>query len=201
MLPATLSSHLPQLTSARLVLGMGQLHHAPAVVTYYRRNRAYLEPFEPPRPPQFYTEGFWRAALAQRVRDFRAGQSLKLLIFRREGAQAGPGREVIGAINFNSLEWGVAYEATLGYSLGADYQGQGYMHEAAQTLIDYGFDKLNLHRIVAAYMPHNQRSANVLARLGFEEEGRARGYLFINGDWQDHIVTSRLNPRWRVPWT
>jgi ribosomal-protein-alanine N-acetyltransferase len=28
-------------------------------------------------------------------------------------------------------------------------------------------------------------------------EGYARDYLYINGCWEDHILTSRTNPDWK----
>jgi len=73
--------------------------------------------------------------------------------------------------------------------------------EVNATLIhistDYVFQDLNFHRVMAHYMPHNQRSGNVLKRLGFVVEGYARDYLLINGKWQDHILTSLINPNWQ----
>lgn len=50
---------------------------------------------------------------------------------------------------------------------------------------------------MANYMPHNQRSGNLLRRLGFVVEGYARDYLLINGRWEDHIQTSLINPNWK----
>lgn len=46
---------------------------------------------------------------------------------------------------------------------------------------------------MANYLPQNQRSAALLKRLGFSVEGYARDYLKINGEWQDHILTSLVN--------
>ena len=77
-------------------------------------------------------------------------------------------------------------------------QGKGYMTEGLKSAIDYVFQELNLHRVMANYMPHNQRSGNVLKRLGFVVEGYARDYLLINGKWQDHILTSLTNPHWQA---
>jgi ribosomal-protein-alanine N-acetyltransferase len=51
---------------------------------------------------------------------------------------------------------------------------------------------------MANYMPRNQRSANVLKRLGFVVEGYARNYLLINNHWEDHILTSLTNPNWQL---
>jgi ribosomal-protein-alanine N-acetyltransferase len=43
-------------------------------------------------------------------------------------------------------------------------------------------------------MPVNERSGGLLARLGFEIEGQAREFLLIDGKWEDHILTAKINP-------
>jgi ribosomal-protein-alanine N-acetyltransferase len=48
---------------------------------------------------------------------------------------------------------------------------------------------------MANYMPRNARSGDLLARLGFTVEGKASQYLQINGVWEDHVLTSRINPK------
>ncbi|MBE9158524.1 GNAT family N-acetyltransferase [Nodosilinea sp. LEGE 06152] len=184
----------PELKTERLLLRLGTPNDIPAILEYYQLNRAYLEPFEPQRPANFYTHEFWQPVLASRESDFRNGFAVKLLMF----LQAEP-KPLIGTINLNTIVRGALYGATLGYSLSAQYQGQGYMTEAGQRLITYAFGELNLHRIMANYLPHNHRSANVLKRLGFQIEGIARDYLFINGQWQDHVMTSLVNPHWQLP--
>lgn len=182
------------LTTQRLVLRLGKTEDIPAILQYYRANRAYLEPFEPQRPDNFYTRDFWKTVLVARESDWRTGYAVKLLIF----LQAEPD-QVIGTINLNTIVRGAFHGATLGYGLSAQHQGQGYMTEAGQRLMTYAFDELNLHRIMANYMPQNHRSANVLKRLGFQIEGIARDFLFINGLWQDHVMTSLVNPHWQMP--
>jgi ribosomal-protein-alanine N-acetyltransferase len=132
--------------------------------------------------------------LAARESDFYADQGVKLLIFLRAEPD-----QVIGTINLNTIVRGAFQAATLGYGLSAQHQGQGYMTEAGQRLMTYAFDQLKLHRVMANYMPHNHRSASVLKRLGFQIEGIARDYLFINGQWQDHVMTSLINPHWQAP--
>lgn len=67
------------------------------------------------------------------------------------------------------------------------------MFEALQVAIKYMLSEVGLHRIMANHMPHNERSAKLLKRLGFEVEGLARSYLKINGVWQDHVLTARIN--------
>jgi ribosomal-protein-alanine N-acetyltransferase len=182
----------PELKSNRLLLRMGQPEDIPAILRYYSVNKPFLEPFEPTRPDNFYTYEFWEAALTFRDQEFHSGEAVKLFIFKHTEPL-----EVIGIINLNTIIRGAFHGATLGYGLAASHQRQGVMTEAGQRLIDYAFQELNLHRIMAGYMPHNHRSGNVLKRLGFQIEGVARDYLFINGGWQDHILTSLLNPHWQ----
>ena len=73
------------------------------------------------------------------------------------------------------------------------------MTEGLKAATQYLFQELNFHRVMANYMPHNRRSCNVLKRLGFVIEGYARDYLLINGQWEDHIMTSLTNPNWQAP--
>jgi ribosomal-protein-alanine N-acetyltransferase len=73
------------------------------------------------------------------------------------------------------------------------------MTEALQCGIEHLFGELNFHRLEANYIPSNGPSARVLEKLGFIEEGRAKSYLWIAGDWQDHVLTSLTNPGWREP--
>ena len=81
----------------------------------------------------------------------------------------------------------------LGYHVDCGSEGKGYMTEAVSAAIRYAFDGLKLHRIMANYVPHNERSARLLERLGFVVEGRAKDYLFIHDRWQDHVLTSLTN--------
>lgn len=70
------------------------------------------------------------------------------------------------------------------------------MSEAVGKAIQYMFEKQKLHRIMANYMPSNERSARLLRKLGFVIEGHAKKYLLINGQWEDHILTSLTNEKW-----
>src|SRR5262249_40282839 len=125
--------------------------------------------------------------------EFRQDQSLKLFLFDKKGG------ELTGDANFTAFLRRSAQFCFLGYSLSKEKEGKGYMFEALMEAIAYVFGKLNLHRIMANYMPHNERSGKLLDRLGFVKEGYARDYLLIAGKWQDHIMTSLINPNWISP--
>ena len=59
----------------------------------------------------------------------------------------------------------------LGYWLDESYWGKGYMTEAVQGVLNYGFEELRLSLITATCYPHNKRSQKVLKKNGFIYEG------------------------------
>ena len=59
----------------------------------------------------------------------------------------------------------------LGYWLDEAHWGKGYMTEAVQAVLNYGFNELQLSLITANCYPHNKRSQQVLERNGFICEG------------------------------
>ncbi|MDB5264185.1 MAG: ribosomal-protein-amino-adic N-acetyltransferase [Adhaeribacter sp.] len=77
---------------------------------------------------------------------------------------------LIGACGY--YNWQAAHRrAELGYWLLPDYWRQGLMRDALQTIIPYGLNALNLHRIEAYVETENQASGQLLRRLGFQHEG------------------------------
>ncbi|MBE9041343.1 GNAT family N-acetyltransferase [Oscillatoriales cyanobacterium LEGE 11467] len=182
----------PQLESQHLLLRLARQEDVVAIVRYYTEHQAYLAPFEPRKSPQFYTQAHWKREVKARVEEFATDRSLKLILFEKENFEA-----IVGTLNFTNFIRGAFHSCTVGYSIAEAKQGCGYMREALSIAIDYAFTELNLHRITAAYLPHNQRSGKLLKRLGFVVEGYARDYLRIDDCWQDHILTSRINTNWR----
>jgi ribosomal-protein-alanine N-acetyltransferase len=66
--------------------------------------------------------------------------------------------------------WNISKEnlcAEMGYALHPDFQGKGIMHETITKIIEYGFEKMNLHSIEAVVDPRNLRSINVLVKNHF----------------------------------
>jgi ribosomal-protein-alanine N-acetyltransferase len=57
-------------------------------------------------------------------------------------------------------------EMEVGYALFKEFWGRGFASEAAEVFLKYGFNELNLEKIVAVAEPENQASQNVMKRLG-----------------------------------
>lgn len=64
-------------------------------------------------------------------------------------------------------------QAEIGYVLHPDWQGKGLMQEAAEEVIDYGFNTMQLKAIVADLHAQNSKSLKLLERFGFT---RLRSY-------------------------
>ncbi len=77
-----------------------------------------------------------------------------------------------------------------------DYWSRGYGTEAAQLLIEYGFQQLNLRRISSAVVEFNERSIRMHEKLGFVEEGRRRKATYVNGRFWDDLVYGLLREEW-----
>jgi ribosomal-protein-alanine N-acetyltransferase len=182
----------PILETQRLLIRSANRDDATAILNYYLENKKFLAPFEPVRSAEFYTLKFWQEQIQMNQLEFNSDQAIQFCLFEKNDPE-----RVIGKINVQQIQRRAAQSCILGYSLAETEQGNGYMTEALERVIDYLFRPQNFHRITANYMPRNQRSANVLKRLGFVVEGYARDYLLINGRWEDHILTSLNNPHWR----
>lgn len=178
---------LPRLCNERLQVRLLEPHETDLMVRFRDENRDYLKPWEPLRRPDFFTEGFWEVQLRLTLRDFREGASACFVLLS-------PGEdEVLGVCNYTNIVRGTFQSCQLGYALAEKHQHKGIMFDALSMTNQYVFEDLGLHRIMAGYLPHNERSGKLLERLGFEKEGLARKYLKINGRWEDHLLTSLIN--------
>ncbi len=182
----------PVIRTERLLVRCAAETDVPALLRFFDENREHMGPWEPPRPPDFHTHEFWRVQVGRHRRAFDAGAAVMLFLFPHEDPS-----EVIGQISYTSIVRGPADMCMLGYALAHKAQGQGYMYEALQASNEYVFKQLNIHRVMANFMPHNVRSNAVLRRLGFTVEGYARDYLYVNGAWRDHVLTSLTNHEWK----
>jgi ribosomal-protein-alanine N-acetyltransferase len=133
------------------------------------------------------------SALISAEREYREGRGMRLYIFEDQGALTEP----VGDIALSEIVPGPFQACYLGYRIDMLRQGRGYATESVKAVVEYAFQVLNLHRIMANYIPSNEPSGRVLRQLGFTEEGFARDYLYLNGKWRDHILTSLTNPGWR----
>ena len=162
---------------------------AAAAADFHARNAAHLAPWEPPAPPDFATEPQQRERLRRAAADAAAGSALRWWL----QPTAGPDR-LVGSVGLSQIARGPFQNAMLGYAIDAGWEGQGLMREALQAVVAHAFSPaVHLHRIQASVRPENVRSVALLQRFGFDDEGLARAYLYIDGAWRDHRLFALRN--------
>ena len=82
--------------------------------------------------------------------------------------------------------------AEVGFGIGPQHWGHGFVSEAGSALLMYGFETLQLRRIEAEIDPENTSSSKTLERLGFIKEGLLRQRWEINGVISDSALYGLL---------
>jgi [ribosomal protein S5]-alanine N-acetyltransferase len=180
---------VPVLETPRLILTLPQLADAERLVAFLEHNREHLRPWSPPEAPGVRTLLGARRRIECMHAEYRAGSSVRFWLFSKSPTVG----QLLGSASLSNIVLGAFRACHLGYQLDRDHEGSGLMHEALTAVIRYAFDELKLHRVMANYLPTNERSGRVLRRLGFVVEGYARDYLFINGQFRDHLLTALTN--------
>lgn len=154
------------------------------LLEYYTRNKEHLEPYEPKREESFYTIEAQYQILMDNYKQFINGTSACFGIYRDN--------VFIGKIQISSIIYGIFKSGIIGYSIDKDYEGNGYMKESLLKVTEYAFNEIGLHRLEASTLLDNKRSQFVLKGCGFKEIGINEKYLFINGQWKDHITFYKI---------
>lgn len=95
--------------------------------------------------------------------------------------------KLIGSISLEKINY-TNRTAVLGIFIGdKDYRSKGYGTEAIRLILDYGFNYMNLNNISLNVLSFNERAMKCYKKCGFEEYGRRRQCVFINGKYYDRV--------------
>ncbi|KAA0563497.1 GNAT family N-acetyltransferase [Bacillus sp. CH30_1T] len=101
---------------------------------------------------------------------------------------------LIGHIEFFKYFGEHTYE--IGWVLNPEYCNKGYASEAALGVLKYGFEELDLHRIVATCQPENVPSYRVMEKIGMRREGYFKKCIPHGDDWWDEYSYAILREDW-----
>ena len=100
-------------------------------------------------------------------------------------------KKFIGTCGF--VEWSMTHSrAEIGYALSARYWSEGYMSEAVNAIIEFGFREMLLNRVMGRCEVNNIASARVMEKVGMQLEGILRQQLFVKGKYWDLKIYSIL---------
>ncbi len=100
-------------------------------------------------------------------------------------------KELIGSIALRQIDEKNA-NAELEIWIGIPWQRRGYGSEALQEVLNFAFDKLNLHRIYSYHVAGLEDSSGFMQKLGFFQEGVLRDALRKEGRFLDIALSARL---------
>ena len=105
--------------------------------------------------------------------------------------------ELIG--NISVVRWNERnVVAELGYCLGRQWWGQGYMTEAFRLVIDFLFQQVGFRRIAMRHARENIGSGRVMQKAGLKYEGcMLQAERLLDGSFADICLYGLLNENWK----
>ena len=148
-------------------------------------SKAFLELWEPKRGNDFFKRNAFNSRVKWAKKSAKTDQAYQFFIFDKF-------QTLLGSITIDNIRKGPSNAATLGYWLGKQHTGKGFMGEAVLHIIDFSFNRLTISRLEAATLPENKSSRRLLEKVGFKYEGVGQSYLQINGRWRNHVLYGML---------
>ena len=99
---------------------------------------------------------------------------------------------IVGDLNLTQIVRGAEESANVGLLVDRDARGRGIATAAIGLASRLAFGELALHRLQAGVQPANVASQKAFLRNGFDQIGLARGFLFVDGAWRDHLLFQKL---------
>ncbi len=180
-------SHIPELTTPRLTLRRMLPTDASDMYEYACRQDVTQYVTWYPHPDRNYTQEYLQYIAGR----YSAGMFYDWAIVYE------PECKMVGTCGFTSFNF-ISNSAEVGYVLNPDFWGKGIMQEALARVLEFGFEKLELHRIEARFIEGNLRSRHVMEKAGMRFEGILREAMLVKGNYVNVGVCSILQSEWRT---
>lgn len=154
--------------------------------TYYLANEAHFKRWSPKQQANYHSLVSWQARIGDHLAEQERLAACYFIALESD--------QVVAHCSLSQIAFGPFQACYMGYGIDHRFEGRSIMKALCLHVIEYAYTEIGLNRIMANYMPYNNRSAKLLKTLGFTIEGRASRYLKINGRWEDHILTSLVKP-------
>lgn len=160
---------------------------AEAIYTQVRANFEHLRPFLHWVKPDYSLEDA-REFIIQNRTAADEKKSEGLGIFYK--------KVFAGTVGFVKFDWNSKF-FEIGYWIAKDFEGQGIMTKSVKALIDYAFDRLEMHRAEIHCATENTKSRAIPERLGFQLEGVLRESQWRHTRFFDMAIYGILADEWR----
>ncbi|MGD9202521.1 MAG: GNAT family protein [Chitinispirillia bacterium] len=106
-------------------------------------------------------------------------------------------KQIVGDTGFTILtknDYGGIVES--GYFFIRQFWGRGFASEALNTLHEFAFNKLGVHKIIASCDAENRASEKVMIKCGMLKEGEFKKHHFRSGKWCNRLKYALLKEEW-----
>lgn len=100
--------------------------------------------------------------------------------------------QMIGLVQLHSNDL-INNSCKIGCAIGYNYNKKGYAREAVKRIIEFGFEKLNYHRIEANIVVENLNSIKLVESLGMMYESTKKECYKLGNEYYDQKVYVLLN--------
>ena len=166
-------SDIPTLKTDRLILRGMRVTDAEDMYRYAKREDVTRFLLWSPHPTPHYTEDYLRYLQGR----YALGEFYDWAVVERDSGR------MIGTCGFTRFDLPHGC-GELGYVLNPEYHGRGCGTEAAEQVLRFGFETLELHRIEAKFMQGNDASRHVMEKLGMRFEGYRRDGMLVKGSYR-----------------
>ena len=104
-------------------------------------------------------------------------------------------KEAVGMCGLESINY-IHGDAVLPVFVEKKSRAKGLAVRMACPIIDLAFDTLRLHRLSTQYRADHPVSPSITSKVGFKEEGRARGAWYSGGTHLDVVQAGLLKTDW-----
>ncbi|HID39538.1 MAG TPA: N-acetyltransferase [Calditrichaeota bacterium] len=103
--------------------------------------------------------------------------------------------KLIGEVSLQTIRW-FNRKAEISIIFLPEYRGKGLGAKVLKEVIDYAFNRMNLHRLEAEIYEYNTAAQKLFERFGFQKEGRLREARYTDGKYYDIVRYGLLRSEW-----
>lgn len=138
--------------------------------------------------PHPYEDGMAEEWIAAHTPEFKERKAVTFAVI---GADS---EKLVGAIGLTFDP--EVQEAELGYWVGKPFWNEGYATEAAEAVLAFGFQVLELERVYARHMARNPASGRVMQKAGMIRDASAGPPVLKDDQYENMVAYAMLRKDW-----
>lgn len=155
----------------------------------HQENKEHFQRWSPvKRKEDFFTLHGQIESIKEYIKNSLEDSRYDFAIFLKDDSS----QTLIGEVQFVFVQRGPKQSCMVGYHIGKQFNGHGYMTKALEIALKIAFQELKFHRVTSEVNPENKASLRVLEKLGFVKEGYFRKNLKVGEEWCDHVCVALL---------